>query len=178
MKFLFVLLISLFSFSANAQVSSITIQASGLTCSMCSKAVKSALDKVTFVKEVRVNIKEQSYTVRLKDASVFDLDVLHKAVKDAGFSVARMDVTLEVNEVVKKDAHVKVGSGMFHFVNASGQKLSGPVKVQVVDKAFTSAKQFKAVSAMTTMKCVQTGKMESCCSTSAPASNRVYHVLI
>jgi copper chaperone CopZ len=178
MKFLFVLLVSFFSLTSNAQVSAITIQASGLTCSMCSKAVKSALDKVSFVKEVRVNIKEQSFTVRLKDSSKFDLDVLRKAVTDAGFSVARMDVTLQVNEVVKKDAHVKLGAGMFHFVNASGQKLSGAVKVQVVDKAFTTAKQFKAVSAMTSMKCVQTGKMESCCSTASPASNRVYHVLI
>ena len=34
-----------------SQVSKVSLQASGLTCSMCSKAVKSALEEVGFVEK-------------------------------------------------------------------------------------------------------------------------------
>lgn len=79
--------------AAQAQFSKVSLQASGLTCSMCSKAVKNALEKVPFVEKVMVDIKNQQYNLSFKEGAVLDFDALSKAVEDAGFSVASMKVT-------------------------------------------------------------------------------------
>ena len=60
MKSFFVIIsIALFGLQSNAQFTNAALQASGLTCSMCSKAVKTALEKVPFVEKVQVNLKTQ-----------------------------------------------------------------------------------------------------------------------
>ena len=65
---------------ARSQVTSVELQASGLTCSMCSKAVLNALKEVPAVEKVQVNIKNQQYQISFrKDASI-QLDALSKAV--------------------------------------------------------------------------------------------------
>jgi len=92
-KIFFLFVVSLLYFSSDAQFSRATLQASGLTCAMCSKAVKVALQKVPFVSEVKVNIKKQEYSVAFKENSKADFDELKKAVEDAGFSVASLKVT-------------------------------------------------------------------------------------
>src|SRR5215510_9623680 len=92
-KFFFSILITVSALLSQAQFTKATLQASGLTCSMCSKAVKVALEKVPFVQEVKVNIKTQEYTIAFKENSKADFDELKKAVEDAGFSVASLKVT-------------------------------------------------------------------------------------
>src|SRR4029079_19719538 len=82
-----------------SQFSKASLQASGLTCAMCSKAVKVALEKVPFVQEVKVNIKNQEYTITFKEGSDPDFDALKKAVEDAGFSVASLIITGNFNNV-------------------------------------------------------------------------------
>src|SRR5215510_4580050 len=92
-KILMMLIVMVAFFTMNAQFSKASLQASGLTCSMCSKAVKVALEKVSFVQEVKVNIKNQEYAIAFKENSKADFDELKKAVEDAGFSVASLKVT-------------------------------------------------------------------------------------
>jgi copper chaperone CopZ len=180
MKLLLSLLIMLLGLSSEAQITKVSLQASGLTCSMCSKAVKNALEEVSFVEKVQVNIKNQQYNLSFKESSKIDLDALNKAVQDAGFSVASLKVTASVNDVeLKKDEHIKIGDQYFHFLNAGAQTLSGSVSFSVVDKGFVTAKEFKKYAAMTKMPCVQTGRMAKCCSPDeATADSRIYHVVI
>ena len=122
--FLFSLLLVLCG-SARAQVTKGTLQASGLTCSMCSKAVKNALDKVSFIERVQVDIKNQQYTIYFKEGSQVDLDAVSKAVENAGFSVARLVVTAAVNGLkLEKEAHIKIGDFYFHILNATDQQLN------------------------------------------------------
>ncbi len=166
---------------ANAQFSKASLQASGLTCSMCSKAVKTALEKVPFVEKVMVDIKNQEYNIALRKDAAVDFDALRKAVEDAGFSVAALKVTAAVDKLhVKKDEHLKIGGQNFHFLNAKGQPLSGDVTFALVDRSFVSAKEFKKYAALTKMACVQTGRMEKCCAKEAvPAeTERIFHVII
>lgn len=166
--------------SANAQFSKATLQASGLTCSMCSKAVKNALEKVPFVDKVQVDIKNQQYNLTFKAADKVDIDALGKAVEDAGFSVASLKVTAAVNNLqVQKDDHIEIGGHNFHFLNSNGKQLNGDVTFSVVDKLFVSAKDFKKYAAMSKMACVQTGRMANCCAKEGVAdAARVYHVII
>jgi copper chaperone CopZ len=82
MKTIYVLMIALLlAAGAQAQVSRVSLQASGLTCSMCSKAVKNALEKVSFVDKVQVDIKNQQYNLSFKEGSTVDFDALSGAVE-------------------------------------------------------------------------------------------------
>lgn len=156
-----------------------SLQASGLTCSMCSKAVKEALEEVPFVEKVQVDIKKQQYNMSFKEGSAVDFDALAKAVEDAGFGVASLKLAVSLDPVVvKKDQHIQIGGHLFHFLNAKGQTLSGTATVTLVDKAFVSAREFKKYSAASSMECVQTGRMAACCASPAAENTRVYHVII
>lgn len=156
-----------------------SLQASGLTCSMCSRAVKEALEEVAFVDKVQVDIKNQQYNISFKEGAAVDLDALAKAVDDAGFGVASLKLAVSLDQVVvKKDQHLQVGDHLFHFLNAKGQKLEGTTNLTLVDKSFVSAKEFKKYSAATSMECVKTGKAGSCCAATSSGATRVYHVII
>ena len=166
--------------SSQAQFTKASLQASGLTCSMCSKAVKTALEKVAFVQEVKVNIKSQEYTIAFKQGSAHDFDALKKAVEDAGFSVASLKVTGSFSNVdVEKDKHIQLDGKNFHFVNAASKTLNGEQTFTIVDKDFVSAKDYKKYSAATKMECIKTGQAESCCvKDGIHTEERVYHVII
>ena len=180
MKNLIIALLLFCGFAAQAQVTKVSLQASGLTCSMCSKAVKTALEGVDFVEKVQVDIKNQQYNLSFKNNSKVDLDALNKAVQDAGFSVASLKVTASVADVkLQKDEHTTIAGQNFHFLNAAGQTLNGSVTFSVVDKGYVTAKEFKKYAAMTKMPCVQTGRMAKCCSSDkATNDSRIYHVVI
>ena len=146
MRSLFIILMVVAGLHAQAQVSKVSLQASGLTCSMCSKAVKTALEEVSFVDKVQVDIKNQQYNLSFKKDAQPDFDALNKAVQDAGFSVAALKVTASVsNTKLGKDEHLKIGDQYFHFLNASNQTVDGTVSFSIVDKGFVTAKEFKKI---------------------------------
>ena len=183
MKIIFSVILVLFTSVSQAQITKVSLQASGLTCSMCSKAVKNALEKVSFVDKVSVDIKNQQYNLSFKEASKIEIDQLSKAVQDAGFSVASLKVWASMPATkLEKDLHVKIGEETFHFLNAASQTVSGAVIFSVVDKGFVSDKEVKKYAVMSTMACVKTGRMEKCCSSPSTAattsSTRIYHVVI
>lgn len=180
MKKVFIGLLMIWGVVANAQFSKASLQASGLTCSLCSKAVKNALEKVPFVEKVQVDIKAQQYNLSFKQDANVDFDALGKAVEDAGFSVASLKVTASVNALaLHKDEHVQIGDYTFHFLNGSGQQLNGDVSFSLVDKTFVPAKEFKKYAVLTKMTCVQSGRMAKCCSkVGATESSRIYHAII
>lgn len=174
-------LIALFflAFGAHAQVQEARLQASGLTCSMCSKAVLNALQKIPFVQKVDVDIDKQEYTLAFKAGAAVDPDALSGAVEDAGFSVSKLDLTATLDpQKIEKDKHVTIAGKTYHFLNAKGQELPATATFKVVDKSFVSDKEFKKVSTLSNMACVKTGKMETCCTKTPAAAARVYHVML
>jgi copper chaperone CopZ len=180
MKKTILILLVVLAFNAQAQISSVSLQASGLTCSMCSKAVKTALEEVGFVEKVQVDIKNQQYNLSFREGQQMILDALSKAVEDAGFSVASLKATATVsNTKLQKDEHLKIGEQTFHFLNAANQTVDGKITFSVVDKGFVPAKALKKYAGMSKMACVQTGRMAKCCSSDATQENaRIYHVVI
>lgn len=181
MKKLFVFIsILLVGFAANAQFKSASLQAAGLTCAMCTKAINKSLDRLSFISKVEPDIKNSAFIISFKEGADVDFDALKNAVEDAGFSVAKLKVTAAFSNVaVANDEHVQLNGKTFHFLNISNQKLSGQKSFVFVDKNFTSDKEFKKFSAATKMSCVQTGKAASCCiKDGVPQNARVYHVTI
>ena len=166
-------------FCAPAQVSKVNIQASGLTCSMCSNAINKALKSIEYVDNVIANIKNSSFDIRFKPNAKVDFDLLKKKVEDAGFFVAKMEVSILLNDVeVANDSHVEIENTMFHFMNVSNQKLSGEQTIQIIDKGYLTDKVYKKNNKYTNMNCYKTGYMESCCKKNKPAGTRIYHVTI
>lgn len=164
----------------NAQFSKATLQATGLTCAMCSNAINKALQKVSFVESVRSDIRNSSFNIVFKPGAEINIDDLKKAVEDAGFSIGSLKLTGNFTDLkVEKDMHTKIGNETFHFLNADGQVLNGEQVITVVDKNYLTEKQFKKISAGTKMNCVLTGKASSCCIRDGIAEGeRVYHVII
>lgn len=181
MKSILSLLILLaLGFQAPAQITKVALQASGLTCSMCSKAVQSTLEEVDFVKKVDVDLENQVYGLTFKEGAAVDLDALAKAVEEAGFSVAALKVTADFPQVaLQKDEHIELGGHYFHFLNGDKRQLGGSTTFSIVDKQFLSAKEFRKHSTKSKMECVQTGRAAKCCvSNGVAAAARIYHAII
>lgn len=167
-------------FFARAQFTKATLQASGLTCSMCNNAINKALKALPFVSGVKPDIKNAAFDMEFKDGMSVDIDALKEAVEDAGFSVAKLKMTGNFNNVsIRKDEHVAINGRTFHFLFVSDQALNGEKILTIVDKDFLTAKEFKKISKATSMSCVQTGRAAGCCKKEGIAENtRIYHVTI
>jgi len=68
-------------------IKKVSLVASGLTCSMCSKAIFKALTKLDFVDEVKVDIELSKFVLTFKSGKTVMIDQIKSAVADAGFSV-------------------------------------------------------------------------------------------
>jgi copper chaperone CopZ len=146
----FLILISLCwsMLQASAQFTSASLQASGVTCSLCSKAIQKALEKVPFVQLVTVDVKAQLYNVIFKNNSVVHFDDIQKAVEDAGFSVSSLKVTGNFDNLqLPKNENIRIGDQTFHFLNGNGQILNGEKTFTLIDKDFLTPKAFKKYSA-------------------------------
>lgn len=167
------------SIMAHAQITNAKLVASGLTCSMCSKSIYEALQKVNGIESVKANIRESSYSIVFKKDGAASPDDLKKAVEDAGFSVARLQVTVNFeNAVIKNDEHISIAGINLHFLNVQPQVLTGEKVLTVLDKNFEPAKEYKKYAHYTNMKCFTTGVMESCCESKSAPGMRIYHVTI
>jgi copper chaperone CopZ len=179
-KIFFILLVILPGLIANAQLEKAEFQASGLTCSMCSNAINKALKTVPFIASINTDLNKNVFSIVFKKNTAVDLDVIRKKVEDAGFSIAKFWIVTDVHSLkVDSDEHVAIDGINFHFLNVKPQTLDGEQRLQVIDKNFVSAKEFKKNSAYTSMPCYQTGVMAACCKSPAAASSgRIYHVTI
>ncbi len=181
MKKIFVILLLVISAAtAHAQFKAAMLQASGLTCAMCTKAINNSLDKLSFVQSVQPDIKNSAFKIAFKPGAPVNIDQLRKAVQDAGFSISTLKLTgVFSNVTVKNDEHTLINGNTFHFLNISNQILSGTKEITIVDKNFLSSKEFRRYSAATQMSCIQTGKAASCCKKDGIAENvRIYHATI
>ncbi len=144
MKTFIFLIAGLICMSASAQVSKVTIQASGLTCSMCSNSINKSLKTIDFVQNVNPNIQNSSFEITFKTGSAVDFDKLKKKVEDAGFTVASFTALVNFNNVqVKANQPIKVGDKTLYILNAKDLSLNGAKQIRVLDKGFVSGKEFK-----------------------------------
>lgn len=181
-KIAFLIIILCATLVSRGQFSRAELQASGLTCSLCSKAINKALESLPFVESVKADIKTSSFAIVFRAAAAADVDPdrIRKEVEDAGFFVASLKMTGQFKAVkVENDSHLDIGGKSFHFLSVKPQVLDGEATVTMVDRNFIPAKLYKKYSAATSMECIKTGKAGSCCTSSGiQAGTRVYHVTI
>lgn len=179
-KITFAIILALFGLNATAQFKTGTLQAAGLTCAMCTKAINETLKNLPFVQTVKADIKNSQFIIHFKEGIDVDPDALKEAVEDAGFSIAKLKLALSFENVqVSNDSHIKMGGKTYHFLDVRSQLLNGDKTITFIDKNFVLAKEFKKYAAKTQMVCVQTGKAASCCTNEGIKENaRIYHVTI
>lgn len=180
-KIMIALIIMSGTITARAQFSQAVLQASGLTCAMCTRAIDNSLKELPFVASVKPDIKNSAFTIVFKEGEqAAVIDALRKAVEDAGFFVASLKIKGRFDNVaVKNDDHVNINGSTFHFLEVNNQVLNGEKELIIVDRNFLTAKEFKKHSAATAMQCIQTGKSGSCCNKAGVApGTRIYHVTI
>ncbi len=177
---IFLIITMVISFEASAQTLKVNLQASGLTCSLCSNAINKALQTLDFVDRVEANIKNSSFDISFKPGKTVDYDKLKMKIEGAGFSVAHFTATLHFDHItVANDDHVTVNGMVFHFLNVSGQLLDGDKTVRLLDKGFVSTKEYKKNSSLTRMECYKTGVAGACCTKDhLTAGTRIFHVTI
>lgn len=165
---------------SGAQFTGASLQASGLTCSMCNNAIYKALKALPFVASVEPNIKNATFAIVFRENTAVEIDAVKDAVEDAGFFVAAFTLTGHFDNVaVANDKHIAIGNRHFHFLNVGSRVLNGQQTITVVDKGFLTARNFKKFSAATKMACIQTGKTGACCEKEGWSENtRIYHVTI
>lgn len=181
MKTISIILLALgITFGAQAQFRKASVQATGLTCAMCSKATYEALETLPFVDKITTDLDNTTFILTFKAGVAVSIDAIKDKVEDAGFSVGKLVLTASFDKVnVQDDTHVSFAGSTLHFMHVKHQLLSGDKDITVIDKDFVSARQFRKFSTETSMPCYKTGVMSDCCKPGVtPASSRVYHVTI
>jgi len=175
-----IILAALFTVSVNAQFTKGRLQATGLTCAMCSNAINKSLQKVSFIESVKPDIKNSAFDITFKTGADVNIDMIRDAVEDAGFSIGKLQLTGNFNGLkITHDEHVKLGNENFHFLGDEDKVLTGENTLQVLDKDFVTAKDYKKFSSATKMPCMKTGKAAACCMKEGiTEGERVYHVKI
>ena len=132
------------SLAVNAQVTKVSMQASGLTCSMCSNAINKSVKTLEFVENVRANIKTSTFEITFKSNADVDFEELKKRVEDAGFFVSQFVATFRFNNVqVKENEPVKIADKTLRFINVKDQALNGDKAIRILNKGFVSSKEYK-----------------------------------
>lgn len=144
MKALFILFAITFSMATKAQVTKVYLQASGLTCSMCSNAINKALKTLDFVDKVDADVKNYTFEISFKPNTEIDFDKIKSKVENAGFSVSRFVAAVQFNNVqLRGNGPVTIGNYTFSFINGKEQSLNGVQQVRLLDKGFVSSKEYK-----------------------------------
>jgi len=147
-----------------AQFSSAKLQATGLTCALCSNAINKSLEELPFVASVKPILKESAFVISFKAGSSFRPDMIPAAVEDAGFFVGEMVLTGNFSSVpVNENGFFEWDGNYYHFLDAGIRQLDGKVNLKVVEKKFLTEKAFKKISSQVHENCAVSGQ-------------RIYHV--
>lgn len=69
----------------------VEVKVSGMYCPACAFGLQMSLNDIEGVKDAKVNYTEQNCRVEMQDGIAADMDVIKKAILDAGFSPAEAD---------------------------------------------------------------------------------------
>jgi copper chaperone CopZ len=131
----------LLSVTANAQFVSATLGINGLTCSMCSFAVQSALERLPFVETATLNLNTNIAEVWFKKDQSVSIRQVVDAVYKAGFSVSYTEADFIFNQQLVYHDSVFIYEGLrYRFLKPTQQVLNGKITLKFLDKKFLRKK--------------------------------------
>ena len=163
-----------------AQFSKANLQATGLTCALCSNAINKALKQLPFVESVKADIKNSSFSIVFRQGVEVEPDAVKDAVEGAGFFVGGLQVTGSFQHLnTGPDGIIKIGANWFRFLKVPNQVLNGEVTFTLQEKSFLTAKEFKKISSSVKIPSLSTGKAEADQDKAGvKKGERIYHVTI
>lgn len=145
-KIFSILIIALFAIVAKAQITKGTLQASGLTCSMCNLSIMKSLQKLPFIDSIVPNIEAASYELTFKEGANVNFQGIKNAVEKAGFSVAQISFTIKPSGVEFISNNSFKSNGFTYNIIGNNQQFNGAkglVNFYITDKGFLSEKKYK-----------------------------------
>lgn len=150
----------------NAQIIRAELTATGLTCSMCSKATYKQLTSISEVEKVEPDLKNTAFILFFKNGSSVNISDLKKKVEDAGFSVGELVVVFNFkNQQAENNTTFTLNNIKYTFMDSKSGVLTGEVKAKVLDKGYVVEKEHKKLS-----------KMINQYPSYATISNNLYHI--
>lgn len=140
------IVIILLSLSINAtaqQITKVEIMATGLTCSMCSNAINKQLKTMSEVDKVDIDLNKNLFVVTLKSDNKLTPKAFKDKVEKAGFFVGSMVLFMKLENVLVQDNKQYQD---YVFIDSKEQTLNGLAKMQVLDKGFVTAKEYKKLA--------------------------------
>jgi len=133
-----------------AQVTGARLQASGLTCALCAKSIFTNLSALPFVDSVDTDLNASAFLIKFKSEKDVDPQQLRKKVEDAGFFVSQLELKMLLGQQsLSNDTEVISSGSTYQFVGVKSGKVDGTINVQLIDKGFLSAKEYKKLSTST-----------------------------
>jgi len=170
MRFLLPLLCLFMVTTAMSQVRTAHVQAAGLTCAMCSRAIYQSLIDLPFVKEVTPDLKESSFLLIFRDSVLIEPDAIRRQIEDAGFSIARFSFDLTT---VSGDPFIggiwSVQGMQLILLRSTDPPSEIKGEVVFVDRGFLTDKQYKPYESA--IGSARTDKAQ-------PSTLKRYHVVI
>ncbi|WP_291116817.1 heavy-metal-associated domain-containing protein [Flavobacterium sp. UBA6135] len=130
------ILLLLMSLSTAAQISKIEIQATGLTCSMCSNAINKQLKSLSDVENVTTDLNTNTFVVFLKPNNNFTPKTFKDSVEKAGFFIGTMVVTLD-------SSYLQSHTNQFIALEDKTVTSSNEAVIRILDKGYVTQKEYK-----------------------------------
>jgi len=133
----------------NAQISKAELTATGLTCSMCSKATYKQLISIAEVEKVEPDLNNTAFIIYFKNGSAANISDIKAKVEDAGFSVGELVVTFNFNnQQAENNSSFTINNSTYTFMDTKPTTLNGDKKVKILDKGYIVEKEYKQISKM------------------------------
>lgn len=127
-----------------AQVTKASLQASGLTCSMCNLSIKKSLEKISFIESVIPDVETATYELKFKKNAVINFNEIKNAVTNAGFSVAKLEFSIDTQIViVNSDKKFEINGIVYTLIDGKIDLKNKTIVFQIIDKGFVSDKVYK-----------------------------------
>lgn len=161
-------IILLGSLMAKAQITKAEVTATGLTCSMCSKATYKQLTSLTEVEKIETDLNKTTFILHFKKGSAINPGDIKKKVEDAGFSIGELVMVININnQKAENNTSFTMDNITYTFMDTKPVVLTGEVKVKILDKGFVVEKEYKKLLKMTKQYPAY-----------ARPNNNVYHIKI
>jgi copper chaperone CopZ len=153
-KFVFTLLFGLITIAVHAQFISATIGINGLTCSQCSRSVEMQLRKLSFVKDVKMDLEQTRGAIFFKENKKVNIEAIADAVKDAGFSVRFLKAEIDRTKVnISEQGCFNLDGNSYTVLSPYAIPEKPILTLQFVGKDYLPGSDFKRYKLPTTKKC-------------------------
>lgn len=101
MKKLFVLFVFAFTSQIAIAVTSIKAEVNGMVCAFCAKGIEKKLNTMPEGKGAFVDLKNRVVVKELKDGQEVTLEKFTQVIKDAGYTVSKIEKVPQSAEAIK-----------------------------------------------------------------------------